>query len=173
VPAFCCALHDLESPLGTEVAAALESLLAEFPPSLPQVQIDPDAPDLDDPKTDLRALVGYLSAPARCGLFLSSAVLERIGRTVGVPRGFGPRARVLRELILGSARYERMHEVLGAIADVARTHQERLARPPWVGGRGGAAVAGWRDRLTRTIQLLEQMDARAAAERATDRPTAR
>jgi hypothetical protein len=112
------ALKDLESPVGAAVADALEGLRL---PSGPTPDVVPPPP-LDAEKTDLRAIADHLCRPARCGLFLSAAVIERIGRRTGVPRGFGDRRRILGELLRTAGRYEQLPEVLGLLLDVVGDH---------------------------------------------------
>lgn len=140
VPAFCAALRDLESPLGDAVADRLDELV----PAAEQTVGDPDAPVLDDAETDLRALVDHLVTPLRCGVFFSRPLLERVARDAGVPRGFGPRARILRQLLMGASRYEELPRVLLILEAVARRHAAAL---------GGA----WQARAEATSELLAGM----------------
>lgn len=156
VPSFCAALADLDQPLGAEVEAGLRAVLAAVEPSTEAPLFAEDLPDLDDPGTDLRSLIDTLATPARSGLFLSAGVLERLGRTTGVPRGFGPRARLLRQLLMGASRYGKLPDVLGGITAVVRVHRQRLAT--WATNESRAqAVAPWRERLTGTLVLVDAM----------------
>jgi hypothetical protein len=161
VPAFCCALRDLGRPLGDRVADELETLLAGLPPGVPDQELEfGPVPDLEAPDTDLAALIDYLGTPCRCGFFLSAAVLEGMGRTLGVPRGFGPRTRLLRQLLMGASRFDRMPELLGAVEAVAARHHARLGEAPYLAPAASAAVGPWRTRLALSIHLLQAMAAR-------------
>jgi len=160
VPAFCCAVDDVGSPLGDQVSSSLRSLLIAVSPGGDGLG-PADPPDLDDPATDLRTLIEYLSTPMRCGMFISVSVLERVGRELEVPRGFGPRARVLRQLLLGAARYDKQPAVLGSLLAVAAAHDAALAT--YTEPAAARAVAPWRDRLRHTMHLLSTMDARLSA----------
>ena len=156
VPAFCAALADLDEPLGAEVDAGLRSFLSRISPTSETELFPESLPDLQDPHTDLRVLIDTLATPARSGLFLSAGVLERLGRTTGVPRGFGPRSRLLRQLLIGASRYEKVQDVLGGISVVIRAHRRRLAS--WGTNELRAeAVAPWQERLTGTLALVEAM----------------
>jgi len=82
-----------------------------------------------------------------------------------VPRGFGSRRRLLRELLLAASRYGRLDDVVGALSALVHGHCERLRRD-W----SRRAVAHWLERLVRTDTLLREVGARAAAPEA---PSAR
>lgn len=160
VPAFCVAVRDEGSALGDAVADALEDWLAaerDLDAGRARAALGEDAsavPSLED--ADLDELVGYLATPCRCGVFLSALALERIGREQDVPRGFGGRRRVLRQLLLQGSRYESLPGVLAGLSAVVARHEERFAGAPWA-GRESAAVWGARARATR--QLLDGMRA--------------
>ncbi len=156
VPAFCCALRDVGDSLGDGVATSLEAALVEVEPAT--LALRPGSPpDLDDLGTDLRSVIDYLATPARCGMFLSTSVLEEVGRAVGIPRGFGPRRRILRELLIGASRYEALDAVLASFAAVADRHGRALASSPYVGPGRDEALAPWRSRIAKTGALLAEM----------------
>ena len=79
-------------------------------------------PALDAEQTDLKAIADHLCRPARCGLFLSAPVIERIARATGVPRGFGDRRRILTELLRTAGRYEQLPAVLDQLGAVIADH---------------------------------------------------
>lgn len=165
LPAFCCSLRDLRRPLATAIADILEDLLtaSEAKAPLGAPALTGAAPDLDDPSTDLRELVAWLSTPSRCGLFLSAGAIAEIARTVDVPRGFGPRGRLLRQLIDSAARFGRLEAVLGGIGLIVDRHIEGLSSDRYRGPEFAAATAPWRERLTVTRDLLGEIAGRAAA----------
>ncbi len=136
LPAFIRALRDLERPVASAVADALEAV--DTPPS-PVPVVGPPPPDPAAPETDLRAIAHHLCSAARCGVFLSAPVIERIGREAGVPRGFGPRRRILEELLRAAGRYDRLDAVLGGLAAVVDRHASADPR--------AAATGRWLSRL--------------------------
>jgi len=161
VPAFCCSVRDFGSPLGDAVASGLERLLAgEATSSVVYPPLTGQPPDLSDPSTSLSDLVDWLCTPARCGLFLSSPVLERIGRQAGVPRGFGSRRRLLMNLLKSAARYEQTEMVLSALAAVVERHRGLLSTAPWRTGALRAATEPWCERLAQTSILLQEVSHR-------------
>ncbi len=158
VPAFCLAVRDMESPLGDAVAAGLERLLpgpgrwSEFNDPLPGT-----APNLGDISTSMQDLVDWLCTPARSGLFISSALLERIARELGVPRGFGSRRRVLTQLLEGAARYGETNRAVTALQAVVERHRGRLGGAPWRTGALRLATEPWANRLAETSLLLSEV----------------
>ncbi|MCO4768990.1 MAG: hypothetical protein KDA24_03105 [Deltaproteobacteria bacterium] len=177
VPSFCCAVRDLGSPLGDSVADALEELLGSVRleregagASKLNVLVSDDfaalesegLPDLDAAHTDLRVLIDYLATPVRCGLLLSAGVLERIGREAGIPRGFGPRARVLRQLLLSASRYDTLPLVLTSITQVVDGHLALLQAGIYADEPGASSVAPWVERLEDCHAVLDGMIARLA-----------
>ena len=118
-------------------------------------------PSLDE--ADLRDLVDYLGTPCRCGAFFSAGALERIGRDLGVPRGFGTRKRLLHQLLIQGSRLDRLPAVLDAFSALVDAHRRRLVGPPWA-GQPSAAV--WGERLEATGALLGEMRTSFLAEKA-------
>ncbi len=158
VPAFCLAVRDMESALGDAVAAGLERLLPG--PGYSSESNDPlpgTAPNLADLSTSIRDLVDWLCTPARSGLFISSAVLERIAREIGVPRGFGSRRRVMTQLLEGAARYGETNPALSALQAVVERHRGRLGGAPWRTGALRSATEPWSERLAETSLLLSEV----------------
>ena len=166
VPAFCVALREEGAALGDEVAGVLEAWLSAAPDGdagrvRAALELGGAAPSLDD--ADLRDLVDYLGTPCRCGAFFSAAALERIGREVGVPRGFGTRKRLLHQLLIQGSRFDRLPAVLDAFSALVDAHRRRLVGPPWA-GQPSAAV--WGERLEATGALLGEMRTSFLAEKA-------
>lgn len=159
VPAFACALLDLQDPLAVVVAGALRDVVLGLEPNEAPTSPTGESVDLGDPSVGLHAIVDYLATPARSGIFLSAGVVERIARSIGVPRGFGSRGRLLRELLLAASRYGRLDDAVGALADLVRDHAERMMAD-WP----QQDVAPWIARLVRTGTLLRELAARASVD---------
>ena len=130
--------------------AALAAELAEHgpPPELPAALRE--ATPLPEPEDATAAdWTQGLLAPARSGLVLARADLARAARELGLGTRVGERAFVLRALLDQDAR-----AVLGWLAGEARRQAEDLAG---VAATGGDEVAGWwRERLTRTADLIDR-----------------
>lgn len=158
VPAFCLAVRDMESPLGDAVAAGLERLLpGPGPGDESNDSLAGVAPNLRDLSTSIRDLVDWLCTPARSGLFISSAVLERIARDIAVPRGFGSRRRVMTQLLEGASRYGETNLALSALQEVVECHRGRLGSAPWRTGALRSATEPWSERLAETSLLLSEV----------------
>ena len=164
VPAFCCAVRDFGSPLGDAGAETLQGLLAGADSAeLVYQPLKGPVPELLEPATALSDLVDWLCTPARCGLFLSAAVLERIARERGVPRGFGSRRRLLTNLLESAARYRNTAEVISSLQAVVERHRGLLTDPSWQTASLQAATEPWLERLAQTSALLGEMQHRLAA----------
>lgn len=118
LPMFVAAVRDLDAPVPTAVADALAGLRL---PDGPEPELV-EPPDPEAEGTDLRAIADHLCRPARCGIFLSAPVIERIARNAGVPRGFGDRRRILAELLRNASRFDTLDAVFEALAALAERH---------------------------------------------------
>ncbi|MBC8422755.1 hypothetical protein H8E07_01410 [bacterium] len=160
-PPFCCALRDLGSPVADAVADSLASLLsgpAEEAGEL--VRLRGRSPDLGDPSVGVNELVDWLCTPVRCGMFLSSPVLERLGRELNVPRGFGSRRRLLTNLLRAGAQYGRADRVVDGLRGVVERHRGVLGGAVWRTGVLRAASEPWCERLAETSVRLAEAEHR-------------
>jgi len=160
VPAFCCAVRDLNRPLGGLVADGLDQVLLGLEG---EVVADPQSPltqavmlDLHDPQTDLQSVVEWLSTPCHSGLFVSTAVIERLARNFDVPRGFGNRRRLLRALLEGSSRYGGLERVLSMLSELAGRHRSHLEATYSDSVLIHQATGPWRARLGESQELLKE-----------------
>ncbi|HCP44912.1 MAG TPA: hypothetical protein DIU15_02635 [Deltaproteobacteria bacterium] len=160
VPAFCCAVRDLNRPLGNAVADGLDELLLGLdgvvdPERIPSFS-DAEPPDLHAPDTDLECVVEWLSTPCHSGLFVSTAVIEQLARDFEVPRGFGNRRRVLRALLEGASRYGGLDKVLSLVSELAGRHRIRLETTYGSSPMLAQATGSWKDRLLATQDFLQE-----------------
>ena len=128
LPVFLLALRDVDRPVGHAVADALAA--RTLPPPLPL----PPAPPPPDPvasETGVQDLADHLCRPIRCGLFLSSPVIERLARSLDLPRGFGDRRRILTELLRAAGRYDHLDAVFDTLGATADRHHAALADTSW------------------------------------------
>ncbi len=163
VPAFISALADLPTPLAHQVGSGLSTFILRHLGSVSAPVLIGAAPDLGRAETQLSDLVDWLATPARCGLFLSTPVLERIAREAGVPRGFGTRRRLLATMLQSGARYGEATSVIGALRAVVEDHRGRMAATPWRSGALRVATEPWAERLAETSVLLSEVELRLGA----------
>ena len=100
----------------------------------PDVELPDLATVMADPKAGLRAIAEHLAVPARSGVVLSRSAITELGRSVGLPRGFGSRRDQVEALLRGAAE----HDQLPALVDRLVAVCDRAAE-----------VAGDRARATR------------------------
>jgi putative dimethyl sulfoxide reductase chaperone len=154
MPAFVAAVSRTGRTWATALAGETLDLLLQLrdelgPGEEPELPPAPETPDLDDVSTDIRAVARWLSTPAASGLFLGRHVLERLGRTSDVPRGFGGRQLMLGNLLRAAARFDALENVLdGLTAEVAAWRQELPE---------GGVGAPWQRRLDQTTVVLQRL----------------
>lgn len=88
---------------------------------------------LDDPDTRLKDIARYLLVPAYTGLVLTKASLNKIGRALDLPRGFGTRQQMLVTLLEGAGRYEQWLALIAALEEEVAwwdTAYGRVTTPP-------------------------------------------
>jgi hypothetical protein len=156
LPPFAAAVADTGRALPIALVEFVGRTLLEVRGALDGPRADWRLPgpglDLEDPDTDVRAIAGWLSTPSRTGLLLSPHTIERIGRTAGIPRGFGPRRRLIASLIQSAARY-------GVLADVVARLRARVAKDQAHIARWDLGVSPWPDRLRETDRTLALLTA--------------
>ncbi len=91
-------------------------------------------PDLEAPDTTTAHIVDYLIAPQRSGWFLSQGHIAELGRQLDLPRGFGDRRLVFKNLFDEAARFN----ALPALARALMHHADTLmafmpTNNPWLG----------------------------------------
>jgi len=172
LPAHLFALESLPVPFWTRVVrVALDVAVAhvgEAPQPVASVGTDEDDP-LRDPGAGLREVAAYLAAAARCGVFLTDAECSRIGRTLDLPRGFGPRRARIETLLRSAAEYDGLVPLCDALDAVLMHRRARLHQlaEEWA---DAAALQRWTDRIDATRCMVATLRAGAqsvAAERET------
>jgi hypothetical protein len=108
---------------------------------------------LDPNDLSLRQLLGWLTTPARCGVYLSVADLARVGAGLGVTVAPLSRRVALEQLLRGAALDERVPELLSALAAEFETQRAAYL------ACGSPALDGWAKRAAQgqvTIQALAE-----------------
>jgi hypothetical protein len=127
---------------------------------------EPDAL-LDDPRTGVREIAGFLACPARSGVHLGRGDVTRMGRKSSAPTGFGGRALMLANLLRSAAEYDRLGAVMSALDDIARAtlvHWERVGSTGT--GAAGAWAGRWTSRIASTRRMLSEIEGRIRAAQA-------
>lgn len=127
-----------------------------LPLSLPETQLDLDAPNLG-----LSRIGRFLSIPSHSGLALTRTRIAWIGRSFRLPTGFGSRARIVEGLLRSGAQYEGWTAVCDALIEECAATRAAWADAPspsyW--------KDQWADRLAATQGVLQAMrDAEEAVE---------
>lgn len=117
------------------------------PPSERPITQRRNDPAMPGPSDNLSVLAAYLTAPARCGLFLSLSELQRLGRQLELPVGFGRRVQVLETLFHTAALHGRAQALLEALLALVAEWQAYLQ------GRASETQI-WLERLAATQSLL-------------------
>lgn len=128
LPPFVLALRDEANPLYSALAQLTLELAAEQLGNATRIEQSspgplrenpPNPPPvshlLEDEGTGLREIAAFLTSPPRSGLYLSGDAITRLGREVGLPRGFGPRAQMLETLLRTAAQYEAFPPLLARL----------------------------------------------------------
>ena len=129
LPLFVAAVERLEETWPNALVHQLGSLIELHSTQLRTelVAYEGGVPfDLDDPDTDLRTIARALSAPARCGIWLSKHDLKHLGRKHRLPQGFGSRVLTLQNLFRSAVRFEALSELVDDLCTLIEKQEQRL-----------------------------------------------
>ncbi len=168
LPAFVMAVRQQNHPFYTLLGTLTLDLVIDhrlaLGPATDSTPIAPPLPEppplLDDDKTGLREIAHYLATPPWSGLYLSRADLGRLGRAERLPRGFGPRAQMLTNLLRSAATFDRLDPLLNQLAGIIQTwrsHYAALAERevPIL----ETVAQTWLERLDATEEIITRMRA--------------
>lgn len=110
---------------------------------------------LEDAHSNLRSLAEFLLVPVWSGVFLSRGALQRLGRSLGLPIGFGTRADRLEAFLRAAAEADLFPDAVAALDTHWHAAREAYATLP-----GGEA---WRARAEATQAGFQRMAAQAAS----------
>ena len=162
LPPFVIALENGRERFYADLGKLTLALVAEHLDELPQQTTLPPPlpapPDLlNDQSTGLRQISGLLLTPAYSGFYLSREAIATMARALRLPRGFGGRRQILRNLLETAGQYESAGRVLDDLA--ARTERDASAYAaqaeayPHLTGW----IQPWQERLASTQKLLREM----------------
>jgi TorA maturation chaperone TorD len=162
LPPFVIALENGREPfyadLGKLTLALVAEHLAELPPQtvvLPPLPAPPDL--LKDQSTSLRQISGLLLTPAYSGFYLSREAIATMARALRLPRGFGGRRQILRNLLETAGQYESAGPVLDDLAARAARDASAYAAQAAAYPQLAGWIRPWQERLASTQNLLREM----------------
>ncbi len=159
LPAALAAILQSESVPYAAVARLVAELVAHHAAELDAAPEAPPAVDpgalLDDPRTRLKDVAGWLLVPAKSGVFLSSARIASVAARAGVPAGFGSRLDRLEGVLFAGVDRRALPAVLGALSDELSAWEARYRELAEV----GLPCGGWRARLVGSRGLLDRVAA--------------
>jgi len=110
---------------------------------------------LDDPDTGIKEISAFLCSPVEAGALFTRGDLERIGRALSVPTGFGSRAQRMQVLLESAAQYDTLPELCGALVDELETRRAHMTALPSVLG------GSWSVRVEATQATLRRLEGEA------------
>lgn len=109
--------------------------------------------DLDDANTRLADIVRYLVRPAASGWFLSRRGIARLAQRIDLPTGFGPRARMLEQVVFTAVDAR----VVPALVEALEAEVREVAEGLQALARIGADVSPWTAALVATQATLARI----------------
>ncbi len=155
LPPFVVAVQRNGDPFYQAVATLLWQLVSDhaeqsITPFVAAPQ--PKAPDLTDSETALKTIGRFLTSPHESGWWLSGTEMGEISRALNLPRGFGGRIQTMMNLFRSASQFDGAVALLAALQARAETWQAAYRALD-----NRTITAAWQQRLTTTIELLEQM----------------
>lgn len=152
LPLFTFAIARQEAPFMYRIASLVVELIqvhrAQVPPPERLKSLPWPDPAVPGPEADVAQLATYLTTPIRFGCYLSLADMQRLGRQLGLPVGFGRRAQVLATLLHTAALQGRACALLTALLALIDTWQRYLKACD-------IEIPIWQTRLETTRTLLQ------------------
>lgn len=136
-----------------ELSAHSAPLPLRLTPALPE-----PPPLLNNEKTGLKEIAGYLTTPPYSGLFLSRDDIARLGRTQNIPRGFGDRTQILTNLLRGAAQFDTLPALLDGMQAVIATWQKAFTSSADSMPILAPFITLWQKRISQTSQTLIQIE---------------
>lgn len=161
LPPLVQALGRQENAFYAVLADLTLNLVAEHRASLkpgPEVDFQLASPPelLEDEKTGLKEIVGYLLRPIYSGIYMSRDDIGRLARWHSLPRGFGDRQQMSLNLLRSAANYGGLSAILSQLQDLARswsaTYAEMALDPSL-----SPFASQWHSRASKTGDILDVM----------------
>lgn len=107
--------------------------------------------------TTLRDIARFLITPIYSGIYLSRSAITRLARRLNLPHGFGSRDQMLQTLLQGAGQYDATSQLFTALHDILTTWQKTYQQIAQEHPQIASHIPPWQTRVTRTHQLLTQM----------------
>jgi hypothetical protein len=155
LPALDAAVQGLDCPLYATALDLLRAMLLDHVAELDLAPLDwtlpPQSALLDSPRTGLADIARALAVPSRAGHLFTHRALRRVSAQAGVPAGFGVRWQVIENLLVGAARFDRLHLLREAFeTELARAE---VCLETWA----CAPVEPWKRHLADTRALVARV----------------
>lgn len=161
--AFYTALADLTLAM---VVAHRGELTDDLPVGQTEFTLT-SAPDLlDNQKTGLKEIAGYLLLPAYSGIFLSRKDIEHLARRHNLPRGFGSRLQMLTNLLRAAANYDALSALLDDLSTLLEGWRSFYSDYLEAVQPIAAINAVWLQRIEMTQEVIGRVQQAALAEQA-------
>ena len=151
------AIGSIESPLYLHLMQALCAVLFDLRRTLEaeptQWSLPPIAQPLTHPEHGLRDIASWLCIPSRAGIYLTLPAIQRIGRELDIPSGFGRRVDCLESLLHGAVRFEAFPKLIAQLDSHMAQVQESRSRLPVP----RESIKPWSERLSATRAQLNRM----------------
>lgn len=161
LPALVQALSRQKHPFYSALAGLTLDLVAEHRASRklsPAVDFQLARPPklLEDEKTGLKEIVGYLLRPVYSGIYLSRDDIGRLARQRSLPRGFGDRQQMFLNLLRSAANYGGLAAILEQLQSLAESWAETYAEMAFDPALAPFA-SQWHSRAAGTTNILDEM----------------
>lgn len=124
---------------------------------VPQVPLPEPPRLLEEQNTSLRLISHTLLTPPYSGFYLSREAISALARTHRLPRGFGQRRQLLRNLLETAGQYDQVNlvldDLLALTSDFAGKYQEQVSAAPLL----AQWVRPWQLQLAQTQSMLREM----------------
>lgn len=118
----------------------------------------PDPPSLlNDEKTGLKEIAGYLTTPPYNGFYLSWDDVTQLARLHNIPRGFGDRTQMMTNLLRGAAQFETLPALLDELKAAAASWQEAYAAAANSMPALAPFLINWQERIGQTGQIVAKI----------------
>ena len=167
LPPLVIAIEYEENPFYTAIAQLLLDFVGDHASSdstnrTPSAFTLPSPPALlDDEKTSLKDIAGFLLRPSYTGIYLSRTQLRKLARQYRLPHGFGEREQVLTNLLRTAVQYDTFTVLIDALSTQMDLWQEQYQLQIVEYSVLTTVNQQWHTRIEQTKQMLEQVKTKA------------
>ena len=160
LPPFVIALQQQGDALYGQVSELLWSLMgehfAEIGEAVQAWELDA-AHDLNGEDISLKDIANFLGTPAWSGWWFGRGEIEKIGRKLNLPRGFGPRIQMTMNLFRSAAQFDGAQQLFAEFVLGTQKWQTAYQKLAVDAPALSNFVTVWQDRLSATQAMLDAM----------------